>query len=136
METVRGQFAIKAIPLELGDVEKRLGATRMAFEKRFSGPLDATSLVVMLGLMNKDLGSGAYVALEKIDGALNGRKGSFSLQHSSSMNRGKPEQSITVVPDSGTNELVGLSGRMKIDVVNGEHSFTFEYSLNPSPVNP
>jgi hypothetical protein len=130
METIKGAFAIKATPLELGDAEKRLGATRMMFEKRFSGPLDATSVVTMLGVMNKDLGSGGYVALERVEGSLGGHIGSFCLQHSSTMSRGKPEQTIVVVPDSGTNELVGLSGSMKIDVVNGEHSFTFEYSLN------
>lgn len=130
MESIKGQFTIKSTPLELGDAEKRLGAMRMMFEKRFSGALEATSLVSMLGLMNKDLGSGGYVALERVEGTLNGRKGSFCLQHSSSMNRGKPEQSINVIPDSGIGELVGLSGKMKIDISNGEHFFTFEYSLN------
>ena len=132
METIKGQFAIKATPLELGDAEKRLGAMRMMFEKHFSGTLEANSIVVMLGLMKKDVGSGGYVALERVEGILNDRKGSFCLQHSSSMNRGKPEQKINVIPDSGTDELVGLSGQMKIDVVNGEHFFTFEYSLNES----
>ncbi len=77
MEMIKGQFALKATPLELTEAEKRLGATRVMFEKRFSGPLDATSTVLMLGLMNKDLGSGSYVALERIEGTLNGRKGAF-----------------------------------------------------------
>lgn len=129
METIKGQFAIKATPLEPGDVEKRLGATRMMFEKRFSGALEATSVVSMLGLMNKDVGSGGYVALERVEGTLNGHRGSFCLQHSSSINRGKPEQTIVVIPDSGTNDLVGLSGSMTIEVAKGEHLFTFAYSL-------
>jgi hypothetical protein len=129
MEMIKGQFSIKATPLELTEAEKRLGVSRVMFEKRFSGPLAATSTVSMLGFMNKDLGSGGYVALERIEGTLNGRKGTFCLQHSSTMNRGNPKQSITVVPDSGTDELIGLSGEMKIDISNGEHFFTFEYSL-------
>ncbi|MBI3558473.1 MAG: DUF3224 domain-containing protein [Deltaproteobacteria bacterium] len=85
MATIKGKFDIEAIPLELSDAEKRLGATRVMFEKHFSGPLEAKSVVSMLGLMNQDLGSGAYVALERIEGALDGRKGSFCLQHSSSV---------------------------------------------------
>lgn len=130
METIIGQFTIRATPLELGDAEKHLGATRMMFEKRFSGTLEATSVVAMLGLMNKDLGSGGYVALERVEGILNGRRGSFCLQHSSSVSRGDPKQIIVVVPDSGTNELMGLSGRMTIEIANGEHFYTFVYSLD------
>lgn len=129
METIKGQFVIKAIPLELGEAEKCLGASRMMFEKRFSGALEATSVVMMLGLKNKELGSGGYVALERVDGVLCGRRGSLYLQHSSSMNRGKSEQTIVVIPGSGTNDLVGLSGNMTIEVIDGEHFFTFAYAL-------
>ncbi len=119
----------KAIPLDVSDAERSVGCMRMAFEKRFMGQLEATSMVVMLGVMNKDIGSGGYVALERIEGVLDGRKGSFCLQHSSLMSQGKPDQTIRVVPDSGTHELAGLSGNMVIDVVNGEHFFSFDYSL-------
>jgi hypothetical protein len=131
MEIIKGRFEIKATPLTSDDAEKRIGATRMVFEKRFMGALEATSTVSMLGLMKKELGSGCYVALELVEGSLGGRRGTSCLQHSSTMNRGKPAQTILVVPDSGTNELVGLSGAMTIDIVNGEHFFTFQYSLTP-----
>jgi hypothetical protein len=129
MATIKGKFESKASPLESTETEKRIGAIRMMFEKRFSGALEATSVVVMSGIMNKELGSGGYIALERIDGILEGRKGTFCLQHSSVMKRGKPSQTILVVPDSGTDELVGLSGNMTIDVTNGDHFFTFDYSL-------
>ena len=75
-------------------------------------------------------GSMAYVALEKVTGTLAGRQGCLVLQHASQMVRGKPFQSIRVVPDSGTDELLGLEGEMQIDIRDGEHFYTFEYNFN------
>ena len=83
----------------------------------------------MMGCMNQELGSGGYVALEIVTGSLAGRKGTFQLQHSSTMARGKPTQSVTVIPDSGTGELSGLSGKMIIDIIEKVHFYTFEYEL-------
>ena len=113
----------------MDDTTQKVGAMRMSFEKKFEGALEATGIVSMMGLMNPAMGSGAYVALERITGQLDGRAGSFCLQHSSTMERHQPTQSIRVVPDSGTDSLVGLSGSMTIDIVNGQHFYTFEYSL-------
>jgi hypothetical protein len=75
-------------------------------------------------------GSAGYVAIERVSGTLHGRRGSFVLQHSGTMNRGAPELSITVVPDSGTGELAGLAGRMSIVIANGAHSYRFDYTLD------
>lgn len=101
----------------------------MTFEKIFDGPLSGTSVVAMIGMMNKDLGSGGYVALERFTGALNGKTGEFCLQHSSVMDRGRPSQSITVIPDSATGDLVGLTGKMTIEIIAGQHHYSFEYTL-------
>jgi len=126
---VKGKFEVQSIPLESDDLTRALGAVRMRFDKRFEGPLTAPSFVSMLGVMDRQTGSGAYVALEKITGELAGRRGSFVLQHSSTMNRGKPRQSVVVVPDSGTDALAGLHGEMVIDIVDGQHFYTFDYDL-------
>lgn len=83
----------------------------------------------MLGYLLKDLNSGAYVAMEKVTGQLQGRHGTFYLHHSSTMTRGVPVQSIKVVPDSGTDALTGLVGSMTIDIVGGKHFYTFDYTI-------
>ena len=74
-------------------------------------------------------GSAGYVAIERVSGTLHGKSGTFVLQHTGSMTRGAPQLTITVVPDSGTGELVGLAGRMLIIIADGKHSYEFEYTL-------
>lgn len=129
MTQVKGKFEVQSSPLDADDVTRALGAARMKFEKRFEGPLTATSFVAMMGVMDRQTGSGAYVALEKVTGELQGKRGSFLLQHSSTMNRGKPSQSILIVPDSGTDALAGIHGEMVIDIVDGQHFYTLDYEL-------
>jgi hypothetical protein len=73
--------------------------------------------------------SGAYVAIEKVSGTLHGRTGSFVLQHSGTMTQGAPLLTITVVPDSGTGQLAGITGKMNITIADGKHSYDFEYTL-------
>ena len=70
-----------------------------------------------------------YVAIEQVTGTLNGRAGTFVLQHRGVMTRGAPELNITVVPDSGTGDLVGLAGKMGIEIAEGKHSYEFDYTL-------
>ncbi len=75
-------------------------------------------------------GSGAYVAIENVTGTLKGHTGSFVLQHSGTMTQGAPQLTITVVPDSGTGQLTGISGKMTITIApDGKHSYDFEYTL-------
>jgi hypothetical protein len=83
----------------------------------------------MLGAGTAVEGSAAYVALELFTGTLAGRRGSFMLQHAGAMRRGEPSLSVTVVPDSGTDQLVGLSGTMSIIIEGKKHSYDFEYTL-------
>ncbi len=87
----------------------------------------------MLSAMTDTKGSAGYVAIERVEGTLNGRAGSFVLQHSGSMNRGSPSLTVTVVPDSGTGELVGLVGEFKIIVAEGKHSYEFNYAAAVMP---
>jgi hypothetical protein len=104
----------------------------MSIDKQFHGDLEATSKGQMLAISSDVKGSAGYVAMERVTGMLQGRTGTFALQHSGTMTRGVPQLIITVVPDSGTGELVGLSGKMTIDIVDGKHSYDFEYTLEPS----
>ncbi len=104
-----------------------LGRTTM--DKRFSGDLDATSQVEMLSAGTSVKGSAGYVAIERVKGTLQGRAGGFVLQHSGTLNRGQASLSVTVVPDSGTGALTGIAGQMTIDIVEGKHVFTFDYTL-------
>jgi Protein of unknown function (DUF3224) len=102
---------------------------RLSIDKQFHGDLIGTSTGEMLSSRTSIKDSAGYVAIEMVSGTLHGRKGTFVLQHSSLMTRGEAQQSITVVPDSGTDELHGLTGTMVISNDQGKHSYTFDYNL-------
>ena len=128
MPTVTGAFHVELPPLEPGGAMAGLPFGRRAIAKRFEGPLEASSRGEMLSWMTPVQGSAGYVALEWVTGSLEGRRGSFALQHSSVMRRGSPEQSVRVVPDSASEELAGLTGSMRIVIgPGGEHTYEFEY---------
>jgi hypothetical protein len=103
--------------------------SRMTIDKQFHGDLEAHSVGQMLAAGTEVKGSAGYVAIEKVTGILGGRSGSFILQHNATMNRGAPQLNIVVVPDSGTAELVGLTGTMNIIIADGKHSYEFDYEL-------
>lgn len=126
-----GTFEVKLIPQEDKGHEGILG--RMLIDKQFHGELEATSKGQMLAAGTAVKGSAGYVAIEKVTGTLHGRSGSFVLQHSGTMTRGEPSLSVTVVPDSGTEQLKGLVGMMKIIIADGKHSYEFDYSLTQTP---
>ncbi len=102
---------------------------RMSIDKTFNGDLDATSKGEMLSAMTPVEGSAGYVALEQVKGTLGGRTGSFVLQHFGMMDKGTDSLTLKVVPDSGTNQLIGLTGDMTIDVVDSQHYYKFDYEL-------
>ena len=120
-----GTFEVKLAPLSIE--EPTLG--RMSIDKVFSGALTGTSKGEMLTAASVVKGSAGYVAVERVTGTLDGRSGTFSLMHMGIMNRGAPQLSITVVPDSGTAGLDGLSGSMTIDRSDGKHAYGFTYAL-------
>ena len=125
-----GTFEVKVTPQppesEVGDPT----VDRLSIDKQFRGDLEATSKGQMLAVRTEVEGSAGYVAMERVSGALHGRRGTFALQHSGVMTRGVPQLIITVVPDSGTDQLAGLDGRIRIDIVDGKHLYDFEYTLD------
>lgn len=123
-----GTFEVKLTP-QVADGGDETGIGRLVLDKQFHGDLEATSKGQMLAAGTAVKGSAGYVAIEKITGTLGGRSGSFVLQHTGTMDRGAPQLSVTVVPDSGTRELVGLTGKMNIIIAEGKHSYEFEYAL-------
>jgi hypothetical protein len=129
-----GSFEVKIDPQPADEKGGGPAIGRMFLDKQFHGDLEATSKGTMLaagtGAKNS---SGGYVALEIVTGALKGRTGTFVLQHSATMNRGVPQLSITVVPDSATGQLTGLAGKMNIIIADGKHTYDFEYTLPETP---
>ena len=128
--TARGTFDVKMTPQPQDDSAGG-GFDRLFGYKQFHGDLDAISKGHMLAARTKVEGSGAYVALELVTGKLNGKRGSFVLQHKGTMSKGVYNMDVTVVPDSGTDELVGIAGTMTIIIEGGKHSYSFEYTLAP-----
>ena len=128
----RGGFEVKLNPLPAYNTSADAKLGRMSIDKQFHGGLEGTSQGEMLSAMTDIKGSAGYVAIERVNGTLNGRRGSFVLQHNATMNRGEPFLNIIVVPDSGSGELAGLTGSMKIIIAEGRHSYQFDYALAPA----
>ena len=127
---ITGTFDVTISKASMHDAAVDCGIGRMTLDKRYHGDLDATGVGEMLAAMTETQGSAGYVAMEKVDGTLGGRRGTFVLQHAGTMNRGAPALSVTVVPDSGTGDLVGLTGRIDIRIEGGKHFYDFDYTLD------
>jgi len=129
----RGTFEVKMTArAPEGDApEAALG--RMSLAKVYRGDLEATARGEMLTAMGSVAGSGAYVAVEFVHGTLAGCRGAFALQHRGVMTRGAPDLTITVVPDSGTEELAGISGKLGIEIRDGAHFYDLEFELPGTP---
>ena len=128
MTKASGTFEVKTTP-QAPDAADSSGIGRLLLDKVFKGDLEATSKGQMLGMGTAVEGSAGYVAMEHVSGSLNGIEGTFALQHIGKMTRGTPELTVSVVPDSGTAALAGLSGTMRIIIADGKHSYEFDYSL-------
>jgi hypothetical protein len=126
-----GTFDVKMTPQAAGDKagDDNAPVGRYSLDKQFQGGLEATSKGEMLAVGTAVEGSAGYVAMEQVTGTLNGRKGSFALQHTGTMTRGAAQLSVTVVPDSGTGELAGLAGKMEIKIADGKHYYDFAFTL-------
>jgi hypothetical protein len=122
-----GTFEVKLVPQDDKSEDATLG--RMTIDKQFHGDLEGVSRGQMLTALTSVEGSAGYVAIERVSGTLHGRSGYFTLQHSSVIRRGEPQQNIIVAPDSGTGQLAGLAGKMVVKIADGEHSYDFEYTL-------
>jgi Protein of unknown function (DUF3224) len=125
-----GPFEVKLAPLDPAFKTEDNSLGRMSIDKQFHGDLEATSKGEMLTGMTQTKGSAGYVAIEKVTGTLDGRTGTFILQHNATMDRGTPQLNIIVVPDSGTGQLTGLTGTMKIIIApDKKHSYDLTYTL-------
>ena len=124
-----GTFDVKVAPQAPSDFETAAALSRLTIDKEIHGDLEGTSKGVMLATGTEAKGSGAYVALERVTGKLHGREGTFVLQHSGTMTSTSQQLLITVVPDSGTGQLTGLSGKFIIKIVDKKHFYEFEYTL-------
>ena len=134
MGHARGTFDVTVTPQTMthaAGAGPRLG--RLSLDKTYHGDLEATAVGEMLAGGTSEKTSAGYVAMEEVRGTLNGRRGSFLLQHSGTLNRGAPSLTVTVVPDSGTEELIGLSGSLTIIIEGKKHSYEFEFSLPGAP---
>jgi len=127
-----GTFEVKLTPQPSDDKTPDATLGRMTIDKQLHGDFEGTSKGQMLTAGTPVKGSAGYVAIERVTGTLQGRAGSFTLQHTGTMNRGTPQLSITVVPDSATGQLTGLTGTMNIIITDGKHSYDFEYALPES----
>lgn len=131
MATASGEFDVKNSPEPMSATAAETGLGRMSLDKRYHGPLDATSKGEMLAFMDRTLMSGGYVAMELVQGSLDGKRGSFLLQHQGTMERGAPGLAVHVVADSGRDELAGLRGTLNIRIEGGKHYYDFDYTLAP-----
>lgn len=133
--TVRatGPFDVQLKPIPAYETDAGAMLGRMSIDKQFHGDLEATSRGEMITAGTAVKGSAAYSAVERVSGTLEGRRGTFVLQHTGVMDRGAPSLAITVVPDSGTGELAGLAGVMAIQIEGGKHAYTFDYELPAAP---
>lgn len=126
---IEGSFDVKLTPQAPAE-----GQTwgRQTIAKTFHGALDGTSRGEMLAAGTAVKGSAGYVALEQVEATLEGRHGTFFLQHFGLMDKGAPTLAVSVIPDSATGELAGLQGTMTIDISGGQHRYTFNYKLPPA----
>jgi hypothetical protein len=127
MQYAKGTFDVKVTPQEDKTGDAAFG--HLLLEKQLQGDLVGTSRGQMLGANTAVAGSAGYVAVERITGTLHGRSGSFILQHVGLMGRGQTQLDIKVLPDSGTEQLQGLTGTMRIRIEQGQHYYEFEYAL-------
>ncbi|HEY6806677.1 MAG TPA: DUF3224 domain-containing protein [Pyrinomonadaceae bacterium] len=123
----KGTFDVKLTPEQDAFGESVVG--RMTIDKQFHGDLEGTSkgLMVMAGTAVQ--GSAGYVAIEKVSATIDGKNGTFYLQHHGIMNRGDGKLTVVVIPDSGTDGLTGLTGSMSINIEDGKHFYDFEYTI-------
>ena len=126
----RGTFDVTITPQPADAYADGAALGRMTLDKTFRGDLEATSVGQMLTAMTPVKNSAGYVAIERVTGTLGGRRGTFVLQHSGTMERGAQRLTLAVVPDSGTDALAGLAGTMTIQIANGVHAYAFAYTLS------
>jgi hypothetical protein len=125
----KGTFVVEITPDGEPDVVDGVSVGSLSLDKRYEGDLVATAAGTMLAARTPKPNSAGYVAIERVTGTLDGKQGSFVLQHSGTMHDGGQHLSITIVPESGTGELAGIEGSLRIDIRDGKHFYELEYTL-------
>ncbi|MEZ4363032.1 MAG: DUF3224 domain-containing protein [Kofleriaceae bacterium] len=128
---IQGTFDVQVTPEPPTSEVDGVSIARVGLVKEYHGPLSAKAVGEMIGARTPIDGSAGYVAIERVTGTLEGRRGTFVLQHSGVMTRGGKQLTVLVVPDSGTGELRELRGQLQIDIVDGKHLYTLDYELPP-----
>jgi hypothetical protein len=124
-----GDFDVKNSPLPADDVTTGTGIGRFALDKQYHGDLEATAKGLMLGFGNPAEGAAGYVAIEQVTGTLRGRSGSFAIQHFGTMEGGRFDLKLLVVPGSGSAGLAGISGTVTFTNSSGKHAYSMDYTL-------
>lgn len=127
--TARGTFDVRAAPVAQDPLPDGTGLGRFSLDKQYHGDLEATGKGEMLTAETAVEGSAGYVATERVDGTLHGRRGSFVLLHRGTMGRGGQHLSIVILRDSGTGGLEGIEGELVVTIADGEHRYALDYTL-------
>ena len=135
-KTASGSFEVQTRPLPLDGAAEGSMLGRLSLDKKFSGELEGIGQGEMLTAMTAVQGSAGYVAIERVTGTIEGRQGSFVLQHAGTMAHGDQQLAIVVVPDSGTGDLTGIGGQLTIRIAEGKHFYEFHYDLPALPPLP
>ena len=126
-----GKFEVKLVPQATEGFDEGGALGRMTLDKTFTGDIEGTSKGQMLMAMASVKTSAAYVAVERVTGTVHGKRGTFAMHHTGIMNRGAPSLAVVIVPDSGTEELAGISGTLNIIIEKGVHSYELDYEIAP-----
>jgi Protein of unknown function (DUF3224) len=125
MHHATGEFDVKMQPVSTADEP----VMRMSLDKQFHGDLEASSIGQMMAGGNEANGARVYVALETVTGSLKGKAGTFVLAHRGTMTKDAQALSVIIVPETGTGELTGIAGELGIDIRDGKHFYTLDYTL-------
>jgi hypothetical protein len=130
-QTAKARFAIQSWdehPWAEGQDPPKL--TRAMVTRTYSGDIDGESRAEYLMVYRED-GSAAFLGLERVEGKVAGRAGSFVLQRTGVFEGGLARESYSVVPGSATGDLAGLAGEGTSAVGHGmEHPFALEFELS------
>ena len=132
MKRATGRFEVTLVPQATEGFDEGGALGRMTIVKAYTGDIVGTSNGQMLVALSAVKTSAAYVAVERVTGTLHGKRGSFAMHHTGVMNRGTPSLAVVIVPDSGTEELLGITGTLNIIIEKGVHSYELDYELAPT----
>ena len=124
-----GTFQVTVTPQDTDETPEGMTLGHSILTKELQGDLEGSAEGAMLTALTPEEGSAGYVAIELVRGTLNGRSGTFLLQHHGLMDQGVQNLSITVIPGSGTGQLQGIRGTMTLDLTEAERGYELRYTL-------